>query len=335
MGNKASTSLSMVEDVSIEEDVSMGEAATAPTKVQAVEKATLAFPGSFSDDLLLSICEQCHLARDLCRLEQVCKVFAAVDGGGLTLSERAASAKLRAQREAAPGSLRPYMKAAHETHKQVLVLLERGLLATGVLHDVPIGVLRKDSGWIEGYRKPYRHRTSDKDIDNAVPAGARFVLLAACNVTGAKSTDSYVSGHAVNGLPDQKALKHAASGAQDADGNFGDALVYSLLAWGSREAVLKTSHESSAFQGGRTTLDMAEHGVHFYRWRDHAMGFSSDPDVFLFYADSGIIRDLPEKKPGDRLSWNLERRSTGGWRAGEAYELGDSNEWFKVLFYRM
>ena len=39
--------------------------------------------------------------------------------------------------------------------------------------------------------------------------------------------------------------------------------------------------------------------------------------------------------PGDRLSWNLETLSTGGWRAGLAYDLGDSTEWYKCCYYRM
>jgi len=55
----------------------------------------------------------------------------------------------------------------------------------------------------------------------------------------------------------------------------------------------------------------------------------------LYYADSAIKRGMREAAPGDRLSWNLETQSTGGWRAGLAYDLGDSTEWYKCCYYRM
>ena len=64
------------------------------------------------------------------------------------------------------------------------------------------------------------------------------------------------------------------------------------------------------------------------------MGFSSDPQLFLYYADSGIRR-WDEKNSEDRLSWNLETRSTGGWRAGKYTELGGAEDILKVVYYRM
>lgn len=107
--------------------------------------------------------------------------------------------------------------------------------------------------------------------------------------------------------------------------------------------MLRTTHDAgrpdggheSGFRGGRTSTDNVEGGVHFYRWREHAMGFSADPSLFLYYADSGIKRGFEEARPADRLSWNLETVSSGGWRAGEYIDLGDSGEWMKCLYYRM
>ncbi|CAD7952644.1 unnamed protein product [Amoebophrya sp. A25] len=78
-------------------------------------------------------------------------------------------------------------------------------------------------------------------------------------------------------------------------------------------------------------------GVSWYRWREHAFGFSSNPDLFLRYADSRLAFFGTEMDSNDRLSWNLDRgESTGGWRAGVETELGDEpRRWHKLLLYRM
>ena len=254
------------------------------------------------------------------------------------MPERAARSKLlRTMSNAPPGSLRAYDKAASESHKQALVLLEHGLLTTGVLHDIPVGAIsHQSSGWVEAYTRPYSHRTSDSDIDSAVPPDARYVLLGAYNVRGGRSGDRYIAGgFAVRPSPDRDALIAASCGKKKPSGAFEDAMVYSLLAWGTRDAVLGTTHHKHDFAGGPTSAGKPEHGVHFYRWPGHAMGFSSDPTLFLMCADAGCKRGIEERRPEDRLSWSLERRSTGGWRAGRAYDLGDSNMWFKAVYYRM
>ena len=72
---------------------------------------------------------------------------------------------------------------------------------------------------------------------------------------------------------------------------------------------------------------------------DNSFGFSAHPKLLLWAADSAI-KLLPggaehEERSAERLSWNLDTRSTGGWRAGTAIDLGDSVEWEKRLYYRM
>ena len=211
----------------------------------------------------------------------------------------------------------------------MLLCFERGLLAPGVLHDIPYGALRRDSGWKVAYCAFYSERTIDDDLDQ-IPATARYVMLAAYHVNGAKSSDCR-RGHTIVDLPKRELLIRASTQQDPAD----TTIVYALAAWARREIALHVTHDRDAFRGGKTTSDNSESGVHFYRWPRHAVGFSSDPELFLQYADSGAKRGLNETKPNDRLSWNLDRgESTGGWRAGSAWDLGDSNEWLKVLLYR-
>ena len=71
-----------------------------------------------------------------------------------------------------------------------------------------------------------------------------------------------------------------------------------------------------------------------YRWSRSSFGFSSHPDLWLWLADAGIKQRGVEERPDDRLSWNLDSRSTGGWRAGRVYDLGASTEWVKRVYYR-
>lgn len=109
-----------------------------------------------------------------------------------------------------------------------------------------------------------------------------------------------------------------------------------LLAWGKRETVLKVTHDAS-FSGYDTTTDNEEEGVFWYRWPGHSFGFTSHPRLWLWLADCAIFQRGPafEENPDDRLSWNLESYSTGGWRAGRVINLGDSRQWQKRLYYRM
>ena len=77
----------------------------------------------------------------------------------------------------------------------------------------------------------------------------------------------------------------------------------------------------------------------------HAQGLSSctgdtspgthtyQPTCSLPY-QAGIKQRGVEERPDDRLSWNLDSRSTGGWRAGRIYDLGASTEWVKRVYYR-
>lgn len=294
--------------------------------VDDLEPPTLTTLG---EDTLLEILELCD-STTLSRLEVTSTVFSSrhnrlrqnVDTPLLSLPERAAAAVLR--RHFALGAARPYEKGAGERHTQVLSLYEHGLLRPGVLHDVPLRAIEGEGeGWIQAYRRPYKHRTSDADLDAAIPSEARYVLLGAVSMTGARSTGRFANGSACQPLPSREELMD------------GSGLVFSTLAWGRRETVLKVTHHERSFGGGATTSSNLEDGVHWYRWPAHAIGFSSDPNLFLYYADSGIKRGLREVAPADRLSWNLETRSTGGWRAGLAYDLGDSGEWYKCCYYRM
>jgi len=153
--------------------------------------------------------------------------------------------------------------------------------------------MHESSGWIKGYNQPYSHRTSDLDIDSAVPLDARYVLLAAYSVSGERSTGCRPTG--------RNALMRAADCKADQDGNFDDAMVFSLAAWGSRDKVLRTTHDRTDFQGGETSVDTeaCEDGVYYYRWPNHAMGFSSDPRLCLYFADSVSVtshhRALPHR----------------------------------------
>ena len=71
-----------------------------------------------------------------------------------------------------------------------------------------------------------------------------------------------------------------------------------------------------------------------YRWAGHAFGFSSHPELWLWAADAGIKQHGAEERSDDRLSWNLDTLSTGGWRAGRVTDLGSSRVWEKRLYYR-
>lgn len=242
-------------------------------------------------------------AQALGHLECCCRRFLkpvdegfAPAGSELSLTELAARLQLRHARAANP-DLRSYERGENESHMQVLRMLGAGLLQPGVLHEVPVSCTSsRGCGWIRGYERPYEHRTSDADIDSAVPPDARFVLMAARRR---------------------------------------QSMYYTLLAWGTRDAVLRATHDRVRFRGGDTRSDNIENGVFYYRWPEHAMGFSSDPSLYLLYADSARARGIPETFSADRLSWNLETLSTGGWRAGDTCDLGNSVEWLKCLYYRM
>lgn len=243
--------------------------------------------------------------------------------------------------------LRPYARGLHESHKQVLQLLEKGLLTRGVLHGVPVRAV-EGSGWKLAYAAPYAHRTRDSELE-AVPKDARYVMAAAVHVSDALSADS--SGFSVSArlrsilgvdpwmrrpwtwdAPATSAATQVAG--SDGSGDSDAEQAFHLLAWGTRETVLAVTHEESDFQGHGTTTDNEEEGVYWYRWPNHSFGFSSDPSLWLWAADSGI-RWPGEKRSEDRLSWNLDLHSTGGWRAGRVIDLGKSREWEKRLYYRL
>ena len=121
-------------------------------------------------------------------------------------------------------------------------------------------------------------RTTDDDLDS-VPATATHVLVAARD-----------------GL---------------------DCDEFALAAWGERTAVLQSTHDALSFQGGKTKAPTLHRGVYWYRWPSHSFGFTSCPDLFLWYADALAAFGGCEEASGDRLSWNLEMESTGGFRAGK------------------
>lgn len=209
---------------------------------------------TLGEDALLLVLEMCDSVT-LCALARSTSLFTRpAPGEGLSLPERAAWATMR--RHFASGAARPYEKGAAEQHRQVLSLHERGMLRPGVLHDVPLHAVEgAGSGWEVAYQAPYQHRTSDADLDEAVPRDARYVLLGALSMTGARSTDRYERGQAVGvPLPDRETLED------------GSALAFSLLAWGRRDTVLKATHGEKEFEGGATRSDNLEAGVHFYRW---------------------------------------------------------------------
>ena len=140
---------------------------------------------SLDEELLVAVLE--HLAaQELRRLSLVCAcrfreaetLSHADTAKPLTLPERAARNKFERANASRGSSLRAYERGAAEPWWQVLLLLERGLLEKGVLHDVPYLFLAdRASGWREGYSDSYSHRTNDHDIDSTVPADARYVML--------------------------------------------------------------------------------------------------------------------------------------------------------------
>ena len=232
-------------------NVALDDAPTEPTTLLSLD-----------EDLLLAILQHCASARTtkkkttsgaprcigartLCRVERTCRLFSQptislhADGLPLSLPERAAEAALAAGQ--AEGQLRAYTKGANESFKRALRLREQGLLALGVLHDVPYNSIRKDANWKLAFSQRYTHRTSDKDLEK-IPTDARYVLLGAVNMAGATSTSRYHNGHTIiTGMPSRNDLIS------------GKALVFSLLAWGTREAVLRTTHDENEFRGGTTT----------------------------------------------------------------------------------
>eukprot|EP00965_Chrysotila_dentata_P252743 6210848-Pleurochrysis_carterae.AAC.2 len=267
-----------------------------------------------SEDLTMEVLKFLS-AYDLGRLTCVSRKFASVfiavaDGSELTLPEM--SAKARFEDAVEKGGAWAYERAVGESYKQVLLLLESGLLKPGVLHSVPCHRVCLATGWIPAYVRPYSHRTADADL-LAIPHYARYVLFAACE-SAEQSLEDAMSGNAVGG--------------KDAE--------FAILAWGCRDKVLQVTHDCHGFRGGVTRSENEENGVHWYLWPEHAIGFSSDPNLFLYYADAAIsIMGEAEIASEDRLSWNLETTSTGGYRAGRHIDLGASSEWLKCLYYRM
>ena len=114
--------------------------------------------------------------------------------------------------------------------------------------------------------------------------------------------------------------------------------LLALAAWGTPQEVFAVTHHKTDFEGGKTVSENLVSGTYWYLWPDHAFGFSSDPALHLWYAD---VADQPRfggsaecTKPEDRLSWNLETVSTGGFRAGRCCDLGEnSGAWTKCLYY--
>jgi len=278
----------------------------------------------------------------LCRLEQTCKSFSApgqLDGEeeGLSLPELAARL-LMARALALPvrpdglKPIRPYERGPGECHKHVLNLLERGLLTRGVLHDVPLSAVER-TGWHLAYAEPYSHRTQASDLER-VPADARYVMAAAIHV-GPEEPEGLAT-RAVRTVLGRLALASgiaiAAPAASEAGGPAGEKRFH-LLAWGRREVVLKVTH-SEEFTGLGTRSENEDESVYWYRWQRSSFGFSSHPELWLWLADAGIKQRGVEERPDDRLSWNLESRSTGGWRAGRVFDLGSSKEWEKRVYYR-
>mmetsp|Transcript_118574 Transcript_118574/g.369358 ORF Transcript_118574/g.369358 Transcript_118574/m.369358 type:complete len:293 (+) Transcript_118574:69-947(+) len=152
------------------------------------------------------------------------------------------------------------------------------------------------TGWRCAYMEGYSHRTADEDLEK-VPPEARFVFV----------------------------------GAREGRGN----PEFALAAVAPRKVALSQTH-GARFRGAATKTANLDRGVYWYRWPDHSFGFSSQEDLFLFFADCGIKRGVLEQRPEDRLSWNLETESTGGWRAGLALDLGSRpGAWLKCLYYRL
>jgi hypothetical protein len=154
-------------------------------------------------------------------------------------------------------------------------------------------------GWKIAYERPYAHRTRDTDLDTSVPPEARYVLAGA-------RREGYAAGSTTK---------------------------LDMVAWGPREVVLAVTHDENGFDGGFTTSENEYAGVYWYRWPDHSFGFSTCPNLLLQYADASPAFGYPEEGSDDRLSWNLDLVSTGGWRAGTVLNLGRSTRWTKVLMY--
>ena len=229
---------------------------------------------ALDEELLLSVLEQLD-SLTLCRMQRVCTRFARHEkltpagSPPLCLPERAACNAVARAYEEADGSLRAYEKGATEPWRQVLLLHERGLLARGVFLDLPMRAFDdKKSGWRRAYYASYEHRTKDRHIE--VPAAARYIALGAVDVTGCSPSDGKP-----RGMPARK------------DFESGEQPCFTLLAWAKRDTVLRTTHAEDKFGGGATSSDNLEDGVYWYRWPKHAMGFSADPDLFLWLADSG------------------------------------------------
>ena len=135
------------------------------------------------EEMLLCVLEKLS-TRELCNLEQVCSAFrrpAVLSVGDERPSLPEAAAKgvvTRAEH------LRPYARVGAEPWRKVLLMSEGGMMAPGVLYDVPMAAVQQ-SGWTLSYRQPYSHRTSDADLDS-VPAHARYILVGAIHATGAR-----------------------------------------------------------------------------------------------------------------------------------------------------
>mmetsp|Transcript_65112 Transcript_65112/g.108174 ORF Transcript_65112/g.108174 Transcript_65112/m.108174 type:complete len:295 (-) Transcript_65112:458-1342(-) len=277
-------------------------------------------------DELLILCLERLPSLSLCRIASVCFAFTRPivqsNGGSLSLPEWAARSVV--ERAKAEQSLRVYVKG-DEPWRQVLFMFEAGLLERGVLHDLPLSYITR-SGWHLAYRENYSHRTKDSDLER-VPLNARYVLVGAVNNGGQR----FCAGGKPHGsMPDRKSEQFNGHKTHKT-------LHFNLLAWGPRDQVLKSTHDET-FGGNETTTDNEVEGVFFYRWPGNSFGFSSDPNLFLWLADCGIKRyppERPEVRPNERLSWNLEMFSTGGWRAGRWTDLGQSGEWSKHMYFRL
>merc|ERR1712150_106643 len=78
--------------------------------------------------------------------------------------------------------------------------------------------------------------------------------------------------------------------------------------------------------------------IYWYVNPGKACGFSAHKKVVLWYADAAEELGKSYKTVNaegsdkERLSWNLDKTSTGGYRAGKKYNLGSSTEWEKVMY---
>lgn len=187
---------------------------------------------------------------------------------------------------------------------EFLVLVSTVILPRGVVRDLTVAELEL-SGWVCFYDEPYPHKTQDSHLDACPPEATHILVAAKANATDA---------------------------------------TLAMAACGKKDIVLKNNIPES-FRGGTTKTENqgdTNKGVLWYRWEGKSFGFTTarDPNLFLYYADSGCVRNIEEANSEDRLSWNLEVQSTGGWRAGEAINLGSEqredgskNTWRKVLYY--